>query len=123
MKNQIIHCSYHKCLTMYYHRVMSWMFNRIIRGSSGYRHFDSRIDEFYDKVGDFRVASINNRALDLEKLGNDIRITRFVRDPRDMVVSGYFYHKRGAENWCNIEGRDNVNWSAMNGNPPPSHGP
>lgn len=114
MSAQLIHCSYHKCLTMYYHRIMAWLYNRILRYSRGYHHFDSRIDEFYEQFAKYRVASINNRALDLERLG-DFRITRFVRDPRDMVVSGYFYHRKGAEGWCNIVGSANIHWEAMNG--------
>jgi hypothetical protein len=104
MKTQLIHCSYHKCLTKYYGRTMNWQYNRILRISRGYRHFDSRIDDFYRDAHNYRIASINNRAIDLCRIG-DCRVSRFVRDPRDMVVSGYFYHKRGAENWCQFIGR------------------
>jgi hypothetical protein len=106
---------------MYYHRVMAFMYNRVFRWSGGYRHFDSRIDDFYRDFEQYRVCSINNRCLELGKL-QDFRITRFVRDPRDMVVSGYFYHKKGAEGWCNIVGASNVNWEAMNGVSPEQMG-
>lgn len=80
---------------------METLFNTVRQSKFGYRHFNSCIDDFYDDFRDYRVTSVNNHALDLERLG-DVRITRFVRDPRDLVVSGYFYHKRGAEDWCNI---------------------
>jgi len=118
---QLIHCSYHKCLTKYYVRVMVWMYNRIFRFSKGYRHFDSRIDQFYEDLNKYRVASINNRALDLERIG-DCRVSRFIRDPRDMVVSGYFYHKRGAEKWCNRRGLTEEYLGGLNGGVPEQMG-
>ena len=114
MRTQLIHCSYHKCLTKYYVRVMVWLYNRMFRFSRGYRHFDSRIDDFYRDSCKYRIASINNRELDLSRIG-DCRISRFVRDPRDMVVSGYFYHKRGAENWCNRIGLTEETLRGLNG--------
>ena len=114
MRTQLIHCSYHKCLTVYYGRVMAWLYNRILRFGPGYRHFDSRIDDFYRDSPSYRIASINNRAIDLGRM-SDFRISRFVRDPRDLVVSGYFYHKRGAEKWCNFIGPTNDDWQALNG--------
>src|SRR4030042_3938179 len=117
MRTQLIHCSYHKCLTVYYVRVMICLYNRIFRFSGGYRHFDSRIDDFYRDSSKYRIASINHRALDLCRIG-DCRISRFVRDPRDMVVSGYFYHKRGAENWCNMIGPTEETLRGVNGSVP-----
>lgn len=100
---------------------MVGLYNRILPLSKGYRHFDSRIDEFYEDLRKYRVASINNRALDLEKIG-DCRVSRFVRDPRDMVVSGYFYHKRGAEKWCNRSGLTEEYLRGLNGGVPEEMG-
>lgn len=96
-----IHCAYHKCLTLYFGRVMHTLYERILRTSGGYRHFNSRLDDFYAAFEHLSVASVNNHVLDRTRLGNH-RITRFVRDPRDLVVSGYFYHRRGAEDWSRI---------------------
>lgn len=92
----LVHCSYHKCLTVYFSRVA-----RLAAGRSDYKHYKSRLGDFYQQLGDFKIASVNNHALDLSRLG-DVRISRFIRDPRDLVVSGYFYHLRGAEQWCEI---------------------
>jgi hypothetical protein len=113
----IIHCSYHKCLTVYYRRVMDAVFNRCLPWSRGYRHYNSHLDDFYAGYREQRVASVNNRALDLERLGR-FRLSRFVRDPRDLVVSGYFYHKRGAEPWVTIESPTADDWYFANGNIP-----
>lgn len=109
----LIHCSYHKCLTVYYRRVMDAVFNRCLPWS-GYRHFNSHAEAFYHEFRRYRVSSINNRTLDLPRLGH-FRVSRFVRDPRDLVVSGYFYHRRGSEPWLTIEAPTEHDWYFANG--------
>lgn len=37
---------------------------------------------------------------ELPELGGLLRGTHIVRDPRDLVVSAYFYHLRTSEAWC-----------------------
>lgn len=32
----------------------------------------------------------------------EYRTVRFVRDPRDVIVSGFLYHRRCSEEWCNF---------------------
>jgi hypothetical protein len=91
-----IHCAYHKCLTAFTKRVMGASTRRF----RGYNHFNSLIDDFNRERRRYQVASVNNHALDLSTFGDDARISRFVRDPRDLVVSGYFYHRAGSEIWC-----------------------
>ena len=110
----LVHCSYHKCLTVYYGRVMQSVFNRCLPWSGGYRHFNSHLDDFYGDFRNHRVASVNNRFLDCSRLG-EFRISRFIRDPRDLVVSGYFYHRRGAEPWTLIEAPGPEDWYFANG--------
>ena len=119
---RIIHCSYHKCLTVYYAKVMEKLYNTLLPWSKGYRHFNSRVDEFYENLDNYKILSVNNHKLDFERLG-EFRLSRFVRDPRDMIVSGYFYHKRGAEDWCNIVGPKPDDWKVVNGNIPKEMGP
>lgn len=115
METKRIHCSYHKCLTVYYAKVLSTLYNHENIFGSNYRHFTSLIDDFYDHSDDYKIASVNNHSLDFSKLGDDFRISRFIRDPRDLVVSGYFYHKRGAEKWSNIVDPDVDNFAVVNG--------
>ncbi len=110
----LIHCSYHKCLTVYYGRIMRALFNRLLSWSAGYRHYNSHLEQFCDGFRDDRLSSVNNRALDLERLGR-FRISRFIRDPRDLVVSGYFYHRRGAEPWVTRESPTADDWYFANG--------
>jgi hypothetical protein len=107
---QRIHCSYHKCLTVFFSRVMYGVFPL-----GGYGHFESRAEEFRRDHQKYRLTSLNNHALDFEVLGENDRVSRFIRDPRDLVVSGYFYHKRGAEAWCTIQNPKAENLRAVNG--------
>lgn len=110
----LVHCSLHKCLTVYFGRVMKAVFGRCLPWSGGYRHYNSDVESFYAGLGRSKIASVNNRALDLERLG-DVRLSRFVRDPRDLVVSGYFYHRRGAEPWTRIPDPTAEDWEFANG--------
>jgi hypothetical protein len=68
------------------------------------------LNDFYEDHNKYGIVSINNHALDLARLGNDYRISRFVRDPRDLVISGYFYHRRGAEPWSTIVDPKSEDW-------------
>jgi hypothetical protein len=93
---------------------MDGVCNRFLPWSDGYRHFNSHLEEFYGGFHRYRVASVNNRALDLTRLGR-FRLSRFIRDPRDLIVSGYFYHRRGAEAWTTIENPTTDEWYFANG--------
>lgn len=95
----LLHCSYHKCMTVYTKRVFRALFNRTLFFYGGrYRHFRSNIKDFYANLERYRALSLSNCVPDLNRLG-DFRMTRFIRDPRDLIVSGYFYHCRCNEKW------------------------
>jgi hypothetical protein len=93
---------------------MDAVFNRLQPWGRGYRHFNSHLEDFYENFRKYRIASVNNRSLDLTRLG-EFRITRFLRDPRDLMVSGYFYHKRGAEPWTLLQSPTADDWYFANG--------
>jgi hypothetical protein len=108
-----VHCGYHKSLTMYFRRV----FERITRGRLGYgsfRHFQHRLEDFYRECGDYTFSSISGHAIDLDRF-EDVRVTRFIRDPRDLVVSGYHYHKRSPEGWCDVVDPTDEDWFMVRG--------
>lgn len=102
-------------MTVYFQKVFTnmqaWNPNFLGRG---YKHFNSRLEEFYAGLNLYKICSINNRELSLMRLG-EYRITRFMRDPRDLLVSGYHYHKRGSEVWCNIKDPDEQDLRVVNG--------
>ncbi len=117
MRPALIHCSFHKCLTVYFRRVMDAVFNRCLPLGGGYRHFNSDAEAFYEGFRAHRLSSVNNHVLALDRLG-DVRLSRFIRDPRDLVVSGYVYHRRGAEPWCNLPAPTEADWAFANGRIP-----
>ena len=72
---QLVHCSYHKCLTVYYRKVLTTLYKRTLRFRRGYKHFNSFIDDFYQESNSYKVASVNNHALDFHRMGNEFRIS------------------------------------------------
>jgi hypothetical protein len=94
---------------VYFQKVVGRMCRSPLGPGGPYRHFNGRIDEFYRECESHVIASVNNHALDLDRF-DDVRVTRFIRDPRDLIVSGYFYHKRSAEKWCDIVDPGEQGW-------------
>lgn len=113
-----VHSSIHKCLTMYYARVMSALYNRFRPGPPRYKHYAALQEEFYANVRRHRISSANGFAMNLGRLPSDFRIVRFVRDPRDLVVSGYLYHRRGAEPWFRTPSPTEESWAPIAGHVP-----
>jgi len=114
-----IHASYHKCLTMLFYRTMNSALNKFeLTRKERYRHFESIEGLFYNLNQNYFISSTNSFAIDTSQLKDDFRITRFIRDPRDLVISGYFYHKRGAEPWFRFVDPTDRYWAAINGNIP-----
>lgn len=108
-----VHCGYHKCLTMYFRRVSKktalW-YNPLKRR---FRHFFHRADEFYTDCEQHCISSVSGNFLDLDRF-RDIRAVHMIRDPRDLIVSGYFYHKRAAEHWCYYLNPSEADWAVVN---------
>lgn len=88
----LVHCSYHKCLTVFANRCFSATLGE------AYRSFSGPLDAFYAQHRHFAVSATSDFAVDVTRL-DDFRISRFVRDPRDLLVSGYHYHRKGIEAW------------------------
>lgn len=122
MSSRVVHCSYHKCLTVYYQRIMRRLKFALGGRPRFYRHFDSRLEEFQGAQARFRVASVNNHALVVDELHPDTVVSRFVRDPRDLIVSGYHYHRRGAEAWTEARRPTEADFRVVNGVVPPDIG-
>ena len=109
-----VHCGFHKCLTMYARRTYKRACRLDFRRPRGFKHFFHRVDDFYDHCHNFRITSVSGNCLDLERF-DDIKVVRFVRDPRDLIVSAYYYHKRGAEHWCHVVDPVEADWSEVRG--------
>jgi hypothetical protein len=107
-----VHAGLHKCLTMYTRNILQRVALEATGEPGQFRHFYHRADEFYRECHRYQFASISGHAIDLDRF-EDIRVSRFIRDPRDLLVSGYFYHKRGAEHWTNFKGPVAQEWAVI----------
>lgn len=92
LKQTAIHCCYHKCMTVYFHNVLKEASKKL--NVTFYSSTQGR------KVikSPYFILSDNSR-IDLNQF-DEYRCTHIIRDPRDLVVSGYFYHLRTDEKWC-----------------------
>lgn len=124
-----VHCGYHKCLTMFSRKVYkrasivhSATHGLLPGHASRFRHFYHRLDAFYDNADRYGICSLSGHALDLANF-EDIRVVRFIRDPRDLIISSYFYHKRGAERWSQLANPCDLDWMVVRGCVPQGIGP
>lgn len=108
-----VQCGYHKCLTMYFRRLYKKTAHWDNPITGRYRHFFHRADEFYRDCVHYNISSVSGHCLDLDRF-DDIRVVHIIRDPRDMIVSGYYYHKRAGEPWCDYLNPTDDDWSIVN---------
>ena len=92
----IVHFSHHKAGTVWVQRVLKHLAARL-----GWRFQSCRQDELR---ADSDIFMQENSRVDLARLPR-YRGSHIIRDPRDMVVSGYFYHLWCEEPWC-LQPRD-----------------
>ncbi|GAB5523640.1 MAG: hypothetical protein Roseis2KO_15120 [Roseivirga sp.] len=94
--------------------VMEGLYNKLLRKKNGYVHYEAVQGLFYNRVARHSLISTNGFAIDPSHFESDYRISRFVRDPRDLIVSGYFYHLKGSEPWFRFKTPSTSYWSAIN---------
>jgi hypothetical protein len=108
-KKAIVHFTYHKCLTVYYGRVMGHLCSEFKYPKE---HFE-KVDDFLARVlqaqrttvgGLFSIhlykRSKGDSDLDVwpvvaeQGISNleDYAVSHFIRHPKDLIVSGYKYH-------------------------------
>jgi hypothetical protein len=88
----VVHVGYHKCLTWLFMRLFEWC----------QEIFD--VPLFVNHSGPIGSARhgvfFNHQGVPPRLDGISFRGSHVIRDPRDLVVSAYFYHLRTDENWC-----------------------
>ncbi len=96
----VIHFGYHKCLTVYVNKILSALSDEYhFRFKQFRRHHQEKIEDYLDERVPGIYAPQNNPYLELDKIG-PYRASHFIRNPRDLVVSGYKYHLWTDEDWC-----------------------
>lgn len=95
----IIHCCYHKVGTVW--------FSRILREVAAEIGFSYGVGSNYSKIsrleqqGNFDIFLDYGSHVNLEFLPDYIG-SHMIRDPRDLIISGYFYHRWTNETWANL---------------------
>ncbi|NJL82057.1 MAG: sulfotransferase domain-containing protein [Chloroflexaceae bacterium] len=89
----IIHCSHHKAGTVWFSNVLKEVANQF-----GLQFQYCRQEKLYLTT---EIFLEDHSCLDFEKLPPH-RGSHIIRDPRDMIISGYFYHLWTHEKWANI---------------------
>lgn len=97
----IVHCSHHKSGTVWISRVLHGVATRyglqVTEPAAGEPFTDGDIALI--TTGDFDT---HLPAGVIIPIGRQFVGSHMIRDPRDIVVSGYFYHQRAREDWLQI---------------------
>jgi hypothetical protein len=100
--NLIVHFGYHKAMTSYFNKV----FNHLaIEFNWHHKHHNSSPENFYNDISNINktsIISVNNSFIDLNKINTPFKGSYIIRDPRDLIISGYKYHKWTNEPWANL---------------------
>lgn len=95
----IVHFAYHKAMTFFFKKVyfdIARMFNWY------HKHHNSDLNGFYEDTLNSKkpaIISVNNRLVDFDRLP-PFTGTHLIRDPRDLLISGFRYHKWCKEPWA-----------------------
>lgn len=99
-QEMVAHFSYHKCMSYYYKRVME----RLKREFGLGLYLCGAKSALFDREAlhgkGKRVLTLSDRDdIAWDRLPG-YRASHFIRDPRDLIVSGYHYHRWTKEEWC-----------------------
>jgi len=91
---QRIICCYHKVGTVLFRKIFS-----TIARIQGLSYFEL-VGTHPELPTEPDIILLPQSGYDLRQLNRPFRAIHVIRDPRDVLVSGYLYHKRCAEQWC-----------------------
>lgn len=85
-----------------YHKTGTALFLNVFRKIAGLKGL--RIAAVSGTVGslpaEFDIIVMCHSGYDLRRMERPFRAIHMIRDPRDIIVSGYLYHRRCNEAWC-----------------------
>jgi hypothetical protein len=96
----ILHFSHHKCLTGYFNLILSGLSDEFRFESRSYTSDLERFTTAVLQTTGKRVLSLNNHSDIPFARFSSYRGSHFIRDPRDLIVSGYRYHLWTGYPWC-----------------------
>jgi hypothetical protein len=96
---KIIHFAHHKMGTVWFSRILSSI---VLKYNLKFQKLNENIEDF---SMDYDVIFVNHSNLFLDKKLT-FKGSHMVRDLRDVVISGYFYHLKTNELWANMPRSD-----------------
>lgn len=104
----VVHCGYHKVGTVWFSRILEAFGKEYgLKVERGERILRNQVSDPSPGTAIFIDPHSRVRPETLPPF----RGSHMVRDPRDMVISGYFYHLWTTEKWAHIPGRmDDKDW-------------
>lgn len=95
----LMHFSYHKCMTNLFVSVLGSL---AYHNGWYHKHHNAVLSGFLEDVRNrkgYRFISVNNVPVDFDRINVPYLGTHLVRDPRDLILSGYRYHLWCREKW------------------------
>ena len=80
-----MHCCYHKCMTLYFNDVF-----KVFSAQAGLNFQNTAFVAADPDTADILLS--HDSRIDLAGIARPWRASHIVRDPRDLLVSAYFYH-------------------------------
>lgn len=91
LKNKVLVGTHHKTGTVWMKKIFTQSCNQL-----KLKFFLGKLDEV---PPDFNVFLQDHSQFDLDKLDTEYKGLHIIRDPRDIIISGCFYHQKSHEKW------------------------
>lgn len=96
----IIHCCHHKVMTVYFRMVLTAL--------AEYLERPFVLNPASEQECRGAIGLVEHS--DVQVMNWDVRGTHIIRDPLDVLVSGYFYHRHTNEDWCQKKEHDGTSF-------------
>ena len=90
----IIHCCYHKAGTQLFGKVL-----RVVSNKYNLKHI-VKYGFYENHNADVDIIMYGNSNINIENINREYVGSHMIRDPRDVIISGYLYHLNSKEKWC-----------------------
>jgi hypothetical protein len=99
-KKLIVHCTHHKAGTVWLHRVLKSISNYYGLRLQHSNIFDDELLPLADELKPSTDIYFQPHSLVRTSILPPFRGSHLIRDPRDIIISGYFYHLWTEEEWA-----------------------
>ena len=94
IENKILVGTHHKTGTVWMKNIFSQSCNKL-----KLKFYNGKLEQ---SPSDFDVLLQEHSQFDLDKLNAEYKGLHVIRDPRDIIISGCFYHQKAHEKWLHV---------------------